>query len=118
MGAPSDEDDFEFPDWHRAYHAAVVKTVQAAENVISKRLERIAARSDHEVERRAILEALGTLGFLKIEAQKSQSSRNPIGTKQFPHCLTSTLRLHWRPLACTCAYQTALASCFERLGFC
>jgi uncharacterized protein YyaL (SSP411 family) len=58
MGAPSDEDDFEFPDWHLAYHAAVVETdpfkvlelVQAAENAISKRLERITARSGHEVQ--------------------------------------------------------------------
>ena len=25
-GAPSDKDDFEFPDWHRAYHAAVLET--------------------------------------------------------------------------------------------
>jgi hypothetical protein len=25
MGASSDEDDFEFPDWHLAYHAAVVE---------------------------------------------------------------------------------------------
>jgi hypothetical protein len=40
-GAPSDKDDFEFPDWHRAYHAAVLETdrfkvlklVQAAQDV-------------------------------------------------------------------------------------
>jgi hypothetical protein len=52
MGAPSDEHDFEFPDWHPAYHAAVVETdrfkvlklVKAAEDAISKRLERITAR--------------------------------------------------------------------------
>ena len=44
MSARSDEDDFEFPDWHLAYHAAVVETkrlkvpklVQAAEDAISK----------------------------------------------------------------------------------
>jgi hypothetical protein len=85
----SDKDDFEFPDWHRAYHAAVLETdrvkvlklVQAAESAISKRLERIAQRSGHEVERQAMLDALGTLGFLKIEAQKPNWSRNPSGTK-------------------------------------
>jgi hypothetical protein len=89
MSARSDEDDFEFPDWHLAYHAAVIETdrfkvlelVQAAENAISKRLERITARSGHEVERRAMFNALGTLGFLKIEAQKLNWSRNPSSTK-------------------------------------
>ena len=88
-GAPSDKDDFEFPDWHRAYHAAVLETdrfkvlklVQVAEDAISQRLERIAEGSGHEVERRAILDALGTLGFLKIEARKPNWSRNPSGTK-------------------------------------
>jgi hypothetical protein len=43
-GATSDEDDFEFPDWHGAFHAAVLesarfrvlKLVQAAEDAISK----------------------------------------------------------------------------------
>ena len=89
MGAPSDEHDFEFPDWHLAYHAAVIETdrfkvlklVQAAENAISKRLERIAERSGHDVERRAMFDALGTLGFLKIEAQKANWSRNPSSSK-------------------------------------
>jgi hypothetical protein len=78
MGAPSDEDDFEFPDWQ--YHAAVVETdrfkvgrlVQAAEDAISKRLESIAERSGHEVERRAMLDALESLDFLKIESTKAQ----------------------------------------------
>jgi hypothetical protein len=45
MGAPFDQDDFEFADWHRAYHAAVLETdrvkvlrlVQAAEDAIFKR---------------------------------------------------------------------------------
>lgn len=51
-GAPSDADDFEFPDWHRAYHAAVLETdrfkvlklVQAAEDAISKRLQETSER--------------------------------------------------------------------------
>ena len=89
VGAPYNKEDFEFPDWHRAYHAAVLETdqfkvlklVQAAEDAISKRVERIAERSGHEVERQAMLDALGTLGFLKIEAQKPKWSRNPSGTK-------------------------------------
>ena len=89
MSARSDEDDFEFPDWHLAYHAAVIETdrfkvlklVQAAENAISKRLERIAERSGYDVERRAMFDAQGTLGFLKIEAQKPNWSRNPSSTK-------------------------------------
>jgi hypothetical protein len=76
-GAPSDKDDLEFPGWHRAYHAAVLETdrltvlklVQAADDAISKRLERVAERSGHEVERQAMLDVLGTLGFLKIEAR-------------------------------------------------
>jgi hypothetical protein len=88
-GAPSDKDDFEFPDWHRAYHAAVLETdrfkvlklVQAAESAISKRIKKISGRSGHEVERQAMSDALGTLGFLKIEAQKPNWSRNPSGTK-------------------------------------
>jgi hypothetical protein len=49
MGAPSDQDDFEFPDWHRAYHAAVLETdrvkvlnlVEAVESVISERLKKV-----------------------------------------------------------------------------
>jgi hypothetical protein len=84
MGASSDESDFEFADWHRAYHAAVLETdrfkvlklVQAAEDAISKRLQETSERSGHEVERQAMFDALGTLGFLKIEAQKPNWSRN------------------------------------------
>ena len=59
----------------------VLKLVQAAEDAISNRLERIAERSGHEVERQVMLDALGTLGLLKIEAQKPNWSRNPSGTK-------------------------------------
>jgi hypothetical protein len=89
MGAPSDPDGLEFADWHRAYHAAVLGTdrvkvlrlVQAAEDAISKRLDETSQRSGHEVEREAMLDALGTLGFLKIEAQKPNWSRNLGGTK-------------------------------------
>jgi hypothetical protein len=85
----SDEDDFEFPAWHRAYHAAVLETdrvkvlklVQDAESAISKRLKKISERSGHEVERQSMFDALGTLGFLKIEVQKPKWSRNPSSTK-------------------------------------
>jgi hypothetical protein len=85
MGAPSDKDDFGFPAWHRAYHAAVLETervkvlklVEAAESAISERLQKIAERSGHQIERQAMFDALGTLGFLKIEAQKPKWSRNP-----------------------------------------
>ena len=88
-GAPSDKDDFEFADWHRAYHAAVLETdhfkvlklVQAAESAISERLKKISGRSGHEAERQALSDALGTLGFLKIEAQKPNWSRNPSSSK-------------------------------------
>ena len=89
MGASSDENDFEFPDWHRAYHAAVLETdrfkvlklVQAAEDAISKRLQETSQSSGHEVERQAMFDALGTLGFLKIEAQKPNWSRNRSNTE-------------------------------------
>jgi hypothetical protein len=68
MGASPDENDSEFPDWHRAYHAAVLETdrfkvlklVQAAESTISERLKKISGRSGHEVERQAMSDALGT----------------------------------------------------------
>jgi hypothetical protein len=39
----------------------VLELVQAADDAISKRLERIAERSGDEVERRAIFEALGKM---------------------------------------------------------
>jgi hypothetical protein len=48
---------------------------------ISQRLQKTSGRSGHEVERQAMFDALGTLGFLKIEAQKPNWSRNPGGTK-------------------------------------
>ena len=62
-----------------AYHAAVVEAdrfkvpmlVQAAADAISKRLESIAERSGHEVERRAMLDTLESLGFLNIESTKA-----------------------------------------------
>jgi hypothetical protein len=89
MGAPFDQDDFEFADWHRAYHAAVLETdrvkvlrlVQAAEDAISKRLDETSQTSGHEAEGEAMRDALGTLGFLKIEAHKPNWSRNLGGTK-------------------------------------
>jgi hypothetical protein len=55
--------------------------VQAAEDAISKRLQETSERSGHEVERQAMFDALGTLGFLKMEAQKPNWSRNRSNTE-------------------------------------
>jgi hypothetical protein len=55
--------------------------VQAAEAAISNRLDETSQRSAHEAEREAMRDALGTLGFLKIEAQNPNWSRNLGGTK-------------------------------------
>ena len=66
-----------FPEWQAAYHAAVLETdrhkllerIQAAESAISKRLQAMPEKSDN-VERGAIFDAMGTLRFLRLDAEK------------------------------------------------
>jgi hypothetical protein len=67
-----------FPQWQGLYHAAVCETerrkllkrVQAAETAILKRLEALPDVSEHLDERRAIFDAMGTLRFLRLDAQQ------------------------------------------------
>jgi hypothetical protein len=67
-----------FPHWQGLYHAAVFETdrrkllkrVQAAESAVLKRLETLPDVSEHLEERRAIFDAMGTLRFLRLDAEK------------------------------------------------
>jgi hypothetical protein len=48
--------------------------VQAAENAILKRLEALPETSENLIERQAIFDAMGTLRFLRLEAEKPSTS--------------------------------------------
>jgi hypothetical protein len=76
--AASSQEHLLFPEWQRAYHAAVLETdrhkllerVRAAEDAISKRLLALPENSGTLVERQAIFDAMGTLRFLTLDAEK------------------------------------------------
>jgi hypothetical protein len=48
--------------------------VQAAENAILKRLEALPETSENFIKRQAIFDAVGTLRFLRLEAEKPSTS--------------------------------------------
>jgi hypothetical protein len=78
----SDPGSLRFPEWQGFYHAAVLETnrhkllrrVQAAENAILKRLEALPETSENFIKRQAIFDAVGTLRFLRLEAEKPSTS--------------------------------------------
>jgi hypothetical protein len=78
----SGSQDFKFPQWQGLYYAAVVETdrftllkrVQAAESAILKRLQALPEISENLDERRAIFDAMGTLRFLRLDAETKPSN--------------------------------------------
>jgi hypothetical protein len=80
--ASSVAEHLKFPQWQGLYHAAVLETdrhkllkrVQAAESALLKRLEALPEISENVDERRAIFDAMGTLRFLRLDAEKPSTS--------------------------------------------
>jgi len=76
--AYSGGEQLKYPHWQGLYHAAVletnrhkiVKCIQAAESAMLKRLQALPEISDNITERRAIFDGLGTLRFLKLDAER------------------------------------------------
>lgn len=73
---PDDDTPLIYPEWQAAFQAAIVEVdppaltirIAAAEALIEKRLCEIANDADHDLERRAIADALAALRVLKRES--------------------------------------------------
>jgi hypothetical protein len=80
--ASSGAQPLRFPQWQGLYHAAVLEIdphkllerVQAAESALLKRLEALPEISENVDERLAIFDAMATLRFLRLHAEKPFTS--------------------------------------------